>query len=87
MATSQSPSRKARPPNQEIATKEFVTANMLAIMMRLSESLHDMYGKKPVEMKRQIIGGISPFITYVGSAISGIGLQVCPSFLAPGSSI
>lgn len=49
---------------------------MLAIMMRLSEFLHDMYGKKPVEMKRQIIGGIAPLISYVGNAISGIGLQV-----------
>lgn len=76
MATSQSPSRKTRPPNQEVATKEFVTANMLAIMMRLSEFLHDMYGKKPIEMKRQIIGGIAPLISYIGSAISGIGLQV-----------
>jgi serine/threonine-protein kinase ATR len=76
VATSQSPSRKTRSPNQDVATKEFVTANMLAIMMRLSEFLHDMYGKKPVEMKRQIIGGIAPFISYVGSAISGIGLQV-----------
>lgn len=87
MATSQSPSRKARPPNQKIATKEFVTTNMLAIMMRLSESLHDMYGKKPIEMKRQIIGGISPFITYVGSAISGIGLQVSSSLSESGSYI
>ena len=49
---------------------------MLAIMMRLSEFLHDMYGKKPIEMKRQIIGGIAPLISYIGSAISGIGLQV-----------
>jgi len=55
---------------------------MLAIMMRLSESLHDMYGKKPVGIKRQIIGGIAPFITYVGSAISGIGLQVSSSLSA-----
>jgi len=87
VATSQSPSRKTRPPNQEVATKEFVTANMLAIMMRLSESLHDMYGKKPVEMKRQIIGGIAPFISYIGSAISGIGLQVSPYLMISGSYI
>jgi len=87
VATSQSPSRKTRPPNQEVATKEFVVANMLAIMMRLSESLHDMYGKKPVEMKRQIIGGIAPFISYVGSAISGIGLQASTSPLASRSHV
>ena len=87
VATSQSPSRKTRPPNQEVATKDFVTANMLAIMMRLSESLHDMYGKKPVEMKRQIIGGIAPFISYVGNAISGIGLQVRPVLFASGNCI
>ena len=79
MATSQSPSRKTRSPNQELATKDFVIANMLAVVMRLSESLHDLHGKKPVEVKRQIIGGISPFISYVGNAISGIGLQVSPS--------
>ena len=56
-----------------------MATNMLAIMMRLSEFLHDMYGKKTVEMKCQIIGGIAPFISYVGSVISGIGLQVSPS--------
>ena len=49
---------------------------MLGIMGRLGESLHDMYGKKPVEVKRRIIGGIAPFISYIGNAISGIGLQV-----------
>jgi serine/threonine-protein kinase ATR len=87
VATSQSPSRKTRPPNQEVATKEFVVASMLAIMMRLSESLHDMYGKKPVDIKRQIIGGISPFISYVGNAIGGIGLQVSSSSLASESYI
>ena len=87
VATSQSPSRKTRPPNQEVATKEFVVASMLAIMMRLSEFLHDMHGKKPVETKRQIIGGISPFIHYVGNAICGIGLQVSSSPLASESCI
>lgn len=87
MATSQSPSRKTRPPNQEVATKEFVTANMLAIMMRLSESLHDMYGKKSVETKRQIIGGIAPFISYVGNAISGIGLQVSATLSNTGNHV
>lgn len=55
---------------------------MLAIMMRLSEFLHDMYGKKDVETKRWIICGISPLISYVGNAISGIGLQVSPSLPA-----
>jgi len=60
---------------------------MLAIMMRLSESLHDMYGKKPIETKGQIIGGIAPLISYVGNAISGIGLQVSPSLLASRSYI
>jgi hypothetical protein len=62
-----------------------MTANMLAIMMRLGESLHDMYGKKPVDVKCQIIGAIAPFISYVGHAISGIGLQVRPSLSASGS--
>lgn len=70
------PSKKTRPSSQEQAAKSYVAANMLAVMTRLSEILHEMHGKKSVDSKRQIIRSLGPLIRYVGKPIGGIGLQV-----------
>lgn len=63
---------------EEQLAREYLTSNMLAVMTRLSEILHEMHGKKSVNSKRQIIRSLGPLISYIGKGVGSIGLQVSP---------